>query len=178
MSLPRRTRATLLTLVTGLAAALPLAAPGAAHAEQIPSPKPYHVEFRNLATGKCLEVADQRTDDGAPVRQWSCHGGLSQRWRTWGDGILVNEYSRKCLDVPGFSTVWGTRPVQWTCSGVRQNNQEWTTPGVNAPSPGFLSSLGLVLDVAGYDPSDGATVTLWGANGGANQLWTATVTQG
>ncbi|MEU9048230.1 MULTISPECIES: RICIN domain-containing protein [unclassified Kitasatospora] len=74
-----RTHAALLALAAALAIALPVAAPGTAHAEQIPRYTPAF-EPRNQATGKCLEVADWRTDDGAPVRQWTCHGGANQAW--------------------------------------------------------------------------------------------------
>ncbi|MGA5821538.1 RICIN domain-containing protein [Kitasatospora sp. NPDC094028] len=36
----------------------------------------------------------------------------------------------------------------------------------------LISGLGLVLDVPGSDPADGTPVVTWGANGGANQIWT------
>lgn len=34
-----------------------------------------------LASGKCLDVTDFRTDDGAPLQQWSCSGNDNQAWR-------------------------------------------------------------------------------------------------
>ncbi|MFB7469611.1 RICIN domain-containing protein [Kitasatospora sp. NPDC056184] len=166
----RRTRAALLALTAALATALPIAGTGTAHAEHSHPTYPL-VAFVNAATGKCLEVADVRKDDGAPVRQWTCTSGNNQKWTVYGSS-LINLWSGKCLDIPGFSTVWGTRPIQWTCTS-QQDNQRWLVPDVSAPLPGYLSSLGLVLDVAGFDPADGATVATWGANGGANQLWYA-----
>ncbi|MGW2254958.1 RICIN domain-containing protein [Kitasatospora sp. NPDC001660] len=168
-----RTPAALLALAAGLVTALPVAAPGTAHAEQIPRYTPAF-ELRNQATGKCLEVADWRTDDGAPVRQWTCHGGANQQWTANSNRLLINTHSGKCLDVPGASTVWGTQAVQWDCGlWTRPANQLWGVPGVNTPSTGYLSSsLGLVLDVPGSDPADGAPVITWGTNGGANQTWT------
>ncbi|WP_380283300.1 RICIN domain-containing protein [Kitasatospora purpeofusca] len=152
-----------------LATALPLAGTGTAHAEQTGPPLIF--ELRNLATGKCLEVADWRTDDGAPVRQWTCTGGTNQRWAPIGDR-LNNVHSLKCLDIPGASRVWGTQVIQWACNTYpAAANQSWRVPGLGLPSPGYLSSLGLVLDVPGGNPADGTPVATWGANGGANQLW-------
>ncbi|MFB6889094.1 RICIN domain-containing protein [Kitasatospora sp. NPDC056327] len=171
MSLSRRARATLLALAAALAGALPLAAPGTALAGGV-QPTPPYFTLRNLATGKCLEVADRRTDDGAPVRQWTCHGGPNQQWGIGYAGHgLVSRLSGTCLDVPGGSTVWGTQPVQWQCH--LGTNQEWTVPGHGRPELDYLSALGLVLDVPGGSTADGTPVVLWGANGGANQLWRA-----
>ena len=36
--------------------------------------------YVNVNSGKCLEVADWRTDNGAPVRQWDCTGQPNQQW--------------------------------------------------------------------------------------------------
>ncbi|MGV9268234.1 RICIN domain-containing protein [Kitasatospora sp. NPDC003701] len=168
-----RTHAALLALAVGLATALPVAAAGTAHAEQIPRYTPAF-ELRSQATGKCLEVADWRTDNGAPVRQWTCTGGANQQWTANSNRLLLNIHSGKCLDVPGASTVWGTQVIQWDCGlWTRPVNQRWTVPGVNAGSTGYLfSDVGLALDVPGSDPTDGAPVVTWGANGGANQTWT------
>ncbi|MFC8451589.1 RICIN domain-containing protein [Kitasatospora sp. NPDC057223] len=165
-----RTHAALLALTAGLATALPMAAPDVARAEQIPHfTAPF--ELRNLATGKCLEVADWRTDNGAPVRQWTCHGGANQLWFANSNNVLSNRNSSKCLDVPGASTVWGTQVIQWDC-GLRSYNQRWSIPGVNNPSISQLgSAVGLVLDVPGSDPADGTPIVTWGANGGTNQSW-------
>ncbi|MFE2721563.1 RICIN domain-containing protein [Kitasatospora sp. NPDC059327] len=168
-----RVRATLLSLAAALATALPVTAPGAAHAEQIPR-YTLAFELRNHATGKCLEVADWRTDRGAPVRQWTCTGGANQQWTANSNTLLFNKHSSLCLDVPGAGTVWGTQVIQWECGlWTRPANQRWNVPGVNTPSTGYLASdLRLVLDVPGSDPADGTPVVTWGANGGANQTWT------
>jgi Ricin-type beta-trefoil lectin domain len=167
-----RARTALLALTAGLATTLPVAAPGTAHADQIPRYTPAF-ELRNLATGKCLEVADWRTDSGAPVRQWTCHGGANQQWTANSNQLLVNTYSGKCLDVPGASTVWGAQVIQWDCGMfTKPANQLWFVPGVNSPSTGFVySRLGMVLDVQGSNPADGTPVITWGSNGEANQSW-------
>ncbi|MEU8550757.1 RICIN domain-containing protein [Streptomyces roseoverticillatus] len=48
----------------------------------------------NVNSGKCLEVADSRTDDGAPIQQWTCVKGVkAQQWRNY-NMLLVNEAGR------------------------------------------------------------------------------------
>ncbi|MFE7189358.1 RICIN domain-containing protein [Kitasatospora sp. NPDC057541] len=154
------------------AAAAVLVSPGAAHAGRVHRFSPYF-EIRNVATGKCLEVADWSTADRAPVRQWTCTGGANQQWSNSNYGLLTNLHSGKCLDVPWDSTAWGTQLMQWPCIELgTPYGQSWRTPGVGRPSPNTVPTpLGLVLDVYGYDTSDGAPVVTWGANGGDNQLW-------
>ncbi|MCX5380390.1 RICIN domain-containing protein [Streptomyces sp. NBC_00091] len=36
--------------------------------------------FHNWISKKCMEVADWRTDGGAPIRLWECHTGKSQQF--------------------------------------------------------------------------------------------------
>ncbi|MFF7458273.1 RICIN domain-containing protein [Kitasatospora sp. NPDC008115] len=169
----RRLGAALGALVAATAAVL--TAPGTAHAGYVIAYTPAF-ELRNAATGKCLEVADWRTDVGAPVRQWTCTGGANQQWKASNSGFVVNQHSQLCLDVPGGDRTWGTQPIQYTCSTRLDENQRWRVPGASRPSTGPMTSfLGTVLDVYGFDPSDGAPVVTWGANGGDNQIWTGPV---
>ncbi|MEU1507005.1 RICIN domain-containing protein [Kitasatospora sp. NPDC005748] len=128
-------------------------------------------QIGNLATYKCLEAADWRTDDGAPVRQWTCTGGDNQKWAWTDANQLVNVHSGKCLEIPGYSGEPGTAVGQWTCNGGA--NQVWSDASrlhsglrhlVNAHS-------GRYLDVAGGSTADGAPVIQWGLNGADNQVW-------
>ncbi|MFE2111539.1 RICIN domain-containing protein [Kitasatospora sp. NPDC059463] len=168
----RRLGAALGALVA--AAAAVLTAPGTASAGVTYTP-PF--ELRNTATGKCLEVADWRTDVGAPVRQWTCTGGANQQWIVNNGSFVLNQHSSLCLDIPGRSTAWGVQLIQYTCSSMGYPpNQRWHVPGVSQPSTGPVTSfLETVLDVYGFDPSDGAPVVTWGANGGDNQTWAGLV---
>ncbi|MFF1907576.1 RICIN domain-containing protein [Kitasatospora sp. NPDC058218] len=149
--------------VTGvLAAAVPSSAQAAT---TIP------FEIRNAITNKCLEVADWRTDDGAPVRQWTCTGGDNQKWAWTDTDQLVNVHSGKCLEIPGYSTAWGVQAGQWTCNGGL--NQAWSETvvhhsGIRTLNNGFS---GLVLDLTGFSSADGTPITQWGRNNGFNQAW-------
>ncbi|MFF3072432.1 RICIN domain-containing protein [Kitasatospora sp. NPDC057936] len=119
----------------------------------------------------CLEVADWRTDDGAPVRIWTCTGGDNQKWTQTAHG-WINLHSGKCLEIPAFSTTPGTQAGQWTCNGG--SNQQWSDPPVShADTPRHIvnANSGLSLDVAGGVIADGTPVIQWDFHAGDNQFW-------
>ncbi|MFD9302183.1 RICIN domain-containing protein [Streptomyces sp. NPDC060048] len=101
------------------------ATPASAYAEG------HNVTIKNGASGQCLEVADWRTDNGAPVRQWGCTGGADQRWDivpTWSYSnvsVIRNVYSGKCLEIADWRTDYSAQARQWNCSGGA--NQHWGT---------------------------------------------------
>jgi hypothetical protein len=45
-----------------------------------PQPGNHFYRFYNRYSGKCLEVADGSTSQGANIRQWTCNGGYHQLW--------------------------------------------------------------------------------------------------
>ncbi|WP_442906712.1 RICIN domain-containing protein [Kitasatospora sp. NBC_01246] len=169
----RRLGSAAAAVALGLGAGLLAAAPASASASgmsYVPLSADSTVAFQNAATGKCLGAADFRTDDGAPVRQSAWCGDTAQQWRV-SDGFVVNVYSGKCLEVPGWSTAQGTAVVQWTCNGGA--NQRWGKVNVDGATMAVINfNSGLVLDVAGGDPSDTAPVVQWSSGGSANQRWT------
>ncbi|HVQ90808.1 MAG TPA: RICIN domain-containing protein [Mycobacteriales bacterium] len=75
---------------------------------------------------------------------------------------LVSAASGRCLDVPGSSTVNGTQPIIWACSGAA--NQRWTITGQT------VQSLAKCLD-APTNATAGTKVQLWDCSGAANQRW-------
>ncbi len=82
--------------------------------------------LRNAHSGKCLEVADWRTDAGAPVRQWDCHSGANQVWdfASGIPGAFVNRNSGLCLEIADWRTDGGAPARQWDCT--RGMNQSWS----------------------------------------------------
>ncbi|MFE2338643.1 RICIN domain-containing protein [Streptomyces sp. NPDC059431] len=90
------------------------------------------VTLRNVNSGKCLEIADWRSDDGAPARQWDCTGGANQQFYLWpnpkGSGYaLLAQHTDKCLEVADWSQANGAEVRQWTCGAGPQWNQLWQT---------------------------------------------------
>jgi hypothetical protein len=78
---------------------------------------------------------------------------------------LVNAGSGRCLDVPGSSTVNGTRPQLWDCHGG--TNQRWTYTASKQ-----LTVYGnKCLDANGQGTANGTAVIIWDCNGQPNQQW-------
>ncbi|CAM5469989.1 RICIN domain-containing protein [Streptomyces avidinii] len=128
-------------------------------------------DFRNANSGKCLEVADWSTANGAPVRQWDCSGGNNQKW-TWNSETLtmVNRHSGKCLEIADWSMADGAPARQWDCSGG--NNQKWNwmlQPGGYVQM--VVSHSGKSLEVIDWSTANGAAVRQWSGTSGANQRW-------
>ncbi|MFI9719370.1 RICIN domain-containing protein [Streptomyces sp. NPDC052396] len=83
---------------------------------------------------------------------------------------LINANSRKCADVPGFSTQDKTRVEQYTCNGGA--NQRWTFRylGDLLYTVSNVNS-GKCLDVPGFSSQDKTAIEQYPCNGGTNQQW-------
>lgn len=81
----------------------------------------------NAASGKCLDVFGQGTDDGTDLVQWSCNGQANQQWKLnpTGSGpvLLVAVHSGKCAQVDDAGTEAGSRLEQAPCNGAPE--QQW-----------------------------------------------------
>ncbi|WBB72638.1 RICIN domain-containing protein [Micromonospora sp. WMMD1128] len=81
----------------------------------------------NAASGKCLDVNEARTDDGADVQQWSCNGQANQQWKLNPTGagpvLLVAAHSGKCAQVDDAGTEAGRELEQAPCTGAAE--QQW-----------------------------------------------------
>jgi hypothetical protein len=82
---------------------------------------------------------------------------------------LANHNSGQVLDVPRFSTGWGTLVEQWPFNGG--SNQEWNLVPYNGHFVIQNVNSGLVLDVPGFSNGWGTRIEQWPFNGGDNQLW-------
>ncbi|GHF65999.1 hypothetical protein GCM10018790_49800 [Kitasatospora xanthocidica] len=164
------------TLVPALGAALLLAvAAPTASADFYPpgwpqGPVPEMGTLVNANSGKCLEVADSSTDNGAAVQQWDCDGGENQLWdfNSGIPGAIVNVHSGKCLDATGGA---GDPIQQWDCDGG--DNQYWTWTR-DRPWESYALHDGryhLALDVRAWSTENGAETELFSWNDGDNQSW-------
>ncbi|MEV4558105.1 RICIN domain-containing protein [Kitasatospora sp. NPDC049285] len=128
-------------------------------------------------SGKCVDLADWSTADGAKVDQWGCNWGLNQQYwfkDTGGGAVqLVNRYSGKCASVDGASTEDGAKVVQNTCDAASLG-QLWKPQSTGTAFTLVASVSGKCLDVADKSTGDGAALIQWACNGGANQTWTRT----
>jgi hypothetical protein len=81
--------------------------------------------YKNVNTGKCLDIAGKKTANGTKVQLWSCTGAWNQRW-TYSKSAheWVNPHTGKCLDDPSGRLADGTQLQIWSCNG--HSNQQWT----------------------------------------------------
>ncbi|MGW0515807.1 RICIN domain-containing protein [Crossiella sp. NPDC003009] len=133
----------------------------------------------NVNSGKCLEIADYGTHNGARAQQWRCEGVHSQHWVwhylsnstqgsiEWRHYWLKNRHSGKCLEIADSSTANGARAQQWDCDG-RAGGQIWTiayTSGSTFPlrrgslENGFVSTR--CLEIADSSKANGARAQQW-----------------
>jgi poly(3-hydroxybutyrate) depolymerase len=113
-----------------------------------PPPPPPGGEFRlrSESSGRCLDVANASTANGAQLQIWDCHSNANQRFAQNGQTLRV---TGKCLDVPN-NAGGGTRVQIWDCHGGA--NQQWT---MNSNGTISNAQTGLCLDAG-----------VWGVAGG------------
>ena len=125
-------------------------------------------------SGKCLDVSDASTLNGAPVIQWTCVGATNQHWLPIpiGDGYLkfMARHSGRVLAVQGGSLANGAPIIQATEAGTAP--QQWQIFDVGS---GYLRIMarpsGKALDVSNGSTADGAQIVQWDYVGATNQQW-------
>lgn len=157
-----------------LSAAVVIAAPG--HAAVADSPAvggTYRIV--GSQSGKCLDIKDHSTVNGAKLQQWSC-GPATATWQhfrvvasTRDRVTLVNVNSTRCLDVPSASTSTGVQIQQWGCGNGTKANQQWTFTNPAAGLHQIVGTNGLCLGVP--SASNGAAVTQNTCGAGESQRW-------
>lgn len=130
------------------------------------------VKFKNLHSGKFLEIAGVNTGDGANVQQWSSNNGLQQKWKAF-DYAATGQYiesmlSGKVLQVSNGSTNNGANIEVADFTG--DDHQLWTYD----PAGQFLMNKksGKVLEIGGWGTDNGDNAIQWewfGSN--ENQQW-------
>lgn len=129
------------------------------------------------AADKCLDVANASTANSAAVQQFTCGGGLHQRWvikpRTSALSLIARHSSR-CVDVASASAANNANVQQFDCSGA--TNQKWYLQGAGVTNGIQYWSVqaqhsNMCLDVAGASLANNANVQQFQCNGGENQKW-------
>jgi Ricin-type beta-trefoil lectin domain-like len=176
-----------------IAALLGTCLPASATAD--PSASGYMV-IRSAASGKCLEVYDKATNNGATVDEWTCAGHeANQTWvgghpnqlwwpneafpatplQSYGMTVplfqLVNKYSDKCLEVYGWSKSPGARVDQWRCMGTDANQLWYKGTGSSNYDEWVNYHSGLVLAIAGNTKQNGSPSVQASWTGSSSQAW-------
>lgn len=89
--------------------------------------------IRNVYSGKCLEIENSWTHNGAQAQQWTCTiGATGQIWRTGGlswtripSKSLYNPFLTGWLEVENSSTSNGARVQRWDYANT--TGQVWKT---------------------------------------------------
>ncbi|MEU7072701.1 RICIN domain-containing protein [Streptomyces narbonensis] len=127
-------------------------------------------------SGKCADVADRSTADGAALIQWGCANSVNQQFWLKPAGTnrvqIVSRYSGKCLAPRDGSTADGAAIVQYPCSGTAA--QQWRVTASGGTVQLSVSSSGKCLDVTNQSTSNGTALIQWSCNNGANQKWLRT----
>lgn len=145
-------------------------------------------EIRPQTTsGKCMDVTNGSTADGAIIQQWSCNGTNAQffvyekkgTFTLPGNSLLSlyeirNLASGKCLEIQGGSTSAGARVAQATCTGSSQQRFgmtiDWAT-GILRMHPQTVSGVSMCVDVVGGSTANGAQLQQWPCNSTAAQAF-------
>lgn len=90
--------------------------------EAIPGGYPRHYFIRSEASGRCLGVTGDATENMAPITNWDCNPDPRAEGHNWefirqSDGTyrIKLKHSGKCMDLAGGKTENGTQFVQYDC---------------------------------------------------------------
>lgn len=128
----------------------------------------------NQHSGKCLDVVNGSTANGAEVIQYTCGSGANQRWTLTdrGNGYynVVSAQSGKCLDVTSASTADGATIKMYTCgSGT---NQQFERRAAGNYYQLVARHSGKCVDIPSYSTDNGTRIKQYPCNSGTNQRWT------
>ena len=142
--------------------------------------------IRNVATGKCIDIANGSTAAGDPVAQYMCHGGQNQRFRFdfalpgSGRTHISNVHSYLCIVPTGYQGPSTPRMglVQSSCTApeanfnlVRATNQGPTGQHAERAVLRWAFDSTFCIDVPSAARTDGLILQAYRCHGGLNQLW-------
>ena len=124
----------------------------------------------STASGKCLDVTDGSTANGAQIQLWSCASSQPQQKFYSHSGNWINTTRvtsaepLKCLDVTNGSSGDGALIQQWKCASS-QAQQRFTFAYVRTDAGRALYQIktfsGKCLDAQGVGTSNGTKIQQW-----------------
>jgi len=118
----------------------------------------------NTLSGRCLDIPNNRTDEGVQAQLLDCNGGQNQTMvRTTRSELQMN--GNRCLEVHGGTANNGAKVGLWSCHGG--TNQKWAFN-----TNGTITSQGFCLDVTALGTVNGTALQMWTCNAGSTtQQW-------
>ena len=168
------------TVIASIAGVVGVGAGAFLLADQTATATEARERFKNLHSGKFLEVTGGNIDNGDNVRQWAFTGSVTQQWTaiplsTYSITkayVIENMYSGKVLQVAGKGTNNGDNVVLWDWTGG--DHQKWfikTRDWIDGHLVIENKHSGKVLEIAGGSTKNGANVQQWEETGNENQYW-------
>ncbi|XVV12364.1 chitosanase [Actinoplanes sp. CA-131856] len=114
--------------------------------------------------GKCVDVANASSANGAAVQLYDCNGTGAQSWTVGNSDGSIRALG-KCLDVTSASTTNGAKIQLWDCNA--SGAQKWSVSGGSLVNTGS----GKCLDATGQSSANGTRLQIWTCTGTANQTW-------
>ena len=128
----------------------------------------YWCKIISKHSGKVIDVAEAKTNDGAKVHQWDWVNKDNQKWMFKPTGepryyeIVCKHAPGKALDVNGASKSNGGNISLWPSSHV--DNQKWRRELADSSSTTYriiAKHSGKVLDVSGVSKDNGVSIQQW-----------------
>lgn len=124
-------------------------------------------------SGKCLDVTNAGTQNGAKLQQWECNGSAQQKF--WlspaaGGSYAIIGFAGKVLDVTGQSMA-NTAPIEQWDYWVGSHQQWYLVQAGNNLYKVQSHLSGKVLDVTSASTADGAPIQQYDYLQGSNQQW-------
>ncbi|HEY1011846.1 MAG TPA: RICIN domain-containing protein [Herpetosiphonaceae bacterium] len=128
----------------------------------------------NRNSGRCADVPNGSTADGAGIQQWGCNSSNAQQWELIptdsGYYRLISRASGKAMSIVGGATTDGALIHQWPWIG--NPDQQWA---VQPTADGWVRLVarnsGKALSVVNGATGDGVRLHQWPYGGGFDQQW-------
>ncbi|GAA3873047.1 hypothetical protein GCM10022243_42730 [Saccharothrix violaceirubra] len=130
--------------------------------------------FENKASGKCMNIPNGATFDGAPVTQFSCGVWADHKWMLHDRGNgwyqITNGASGKCLAVPHGTTTRGVQLIIWPCGGYEDHHWRFVEYPDGKRQVVNMKS-GQCLAVRDGNRDDHAAVIQWPCGSWPDHFW-------
>ncbi|MER7579030.1 RICIN domain-containing protein [Kitasatospora sp. NPDC097691] len=133
------------------------------------------INIRN-SSGKCLEIENSSSRNGARAQQWTCNGQAGAVWRldlvpeasNW--YYIKNVHNGKCLEIENSSHQNGANAQLWSCN--EQAGSKWQVVGTRYSGVyGLRNSSGKFLEIENSSAKNGARAQQWEDNHQTGVLW-------
>ncbi|MFI6530793.1 RICIN domain-containing protein [Nonomuraea sp. NPDC050547] len=137
-------------------------------------PAPGLYKIRNVKSGKCLNIPNGSTAEGASVTQFTCGDWNDHKWSLEpieGDFYRIrNLNSGRCLAIPGGTHTPNTQAIQWGCGPW--DDHKWRFEIYPSGNVQIINKhAGQCLAVRNGDIADGAPVIQFPCGSWLDHFW-------